>query len=107
MNLVSDVPVGRCFGEPSLRVAGLLLRQKLAHERPLLLQLVHRRLDLDTAEVIPRQALDDFESLPVASNRERTDQPLLDSVTPVGANTYAVPIAGRRRLKNRTDAVHH
>ena len=47
-----------------------LLRQQFAHQRSFFLQFRERRVNLCSAELVDRQALDDFQLLSVAANRE-------------------------------------
>jgi len=66
-------------------------RQQFADERFFLFQLIYRGVDFRAAEFIQRNTLHDFERS-VAADRERADQPFLNSVAAVGANTPAVSL---------------
>src|SRR5256885_1294993 len=101
-------------GPPPTRIASLPLfnpfaisfGQQLTNERFLLLQLGDGSIDFFFAEFVQLQALHEVQFLAVAPHGKRTDQPLLDAIAAVRANTNAVPIALGRRLGNRTHAVH-
>src|SRR5213593_784680 len=91
-------PPTRIASLPLFREFGISFGQQIAHQRPLFLEFIERGINLRAAEFVKRQAMDDFEFLAVAPNREGTDQALLDSVAAVRADTDAVPIAGSGRF---------
>src|SRR5438128_6709575 len=102
-------------GPPPTRIANLprlipltiSLGQQIVYQRSLFFQFVNRGVYLAATELINGQARDDFKSLSIAAYGKRTDEALLDAVAAIGTNTDAVPIIGRRGLKERAHAVHN
>jgi hypothetical protein len=82
-----------------------LFRQELTDEGAFFFEFVDGGVDFGAAEIIDREALNDFEFFAVAADGEGADEAFLDVVAAVGADRNAMPITGRSGFDDGADGV--